>query len=391
MKAFRAFVPVAVSLSALALFGCGPSSNGGADASRAADAGNDCACASGVCLSDGGCGHCTLDTDCQDADRSRCDTSDNVCVACLPGATDNCSLRHYCDASSLTCLQGCKSGSDCQSDQCDSDHDCVGCAEDAECALPNVCQESTCGPPCGPSSPCSDTALTCCAPHCSDLQADIANCGACNNSCGPNQFCDSVSCEDVAFSQVCANPFATVLLDAQSADNDASAIIAAALSDGGCTLAPTVSFVQQATAAGILDPATNQPIVGGGRLLVASGGPYVQNVVAFLEAGESPVHYMSTSTTVSFVLRDGGVVVNEPSASLDAGNDYFLLELVREWTNGSLTLVCYGMLGPGTPAGARFFAGEVMPQVMSQPGSWYVVHWTSVAGADVFSVVAQGP
>jgi hypothetical protein len=270
---------------------------------------------------------------------------------------------------------------------------------DAGC---NGCDAGTCRPDgicgCTSNADCADSgaASMCCSLYCVDIQRDIQNCGACSNACAANAFCNGTQCLPVAFQNICAEPSATVLLDTFTTDGDAGTQIASILTDGGCSTPPAIRYVADGFDAGVLD-ATGKPLVGGSELLIAPGGPYVQAVVNYLEQGATAVYHAGTPTSDAFILRaDGGVLVDAGDSTLNAHHDFFVLELVSEPTNGSLTLVAYGFLGPGTPASAWYLGNVVLPDASVYPQTWFVVEWTDTNNdgipnaGDTFGLIASG-
>jgi hypothetical protein len=270
---------------------------------------------------------------------------------------------------------------------------------DAGC---NGCDAGTCRPDgtcgCTSNGDCADSgaASTCCSLYCVNVQRDIRNCGTCGNACAASAFCNGTQCLPVAFQNICAEPSATVLFDARDVDGDAGVQIASLLTDGGCSAAPAVRFVTDGVDAGVLD-STGRPVVGGSELLIAPGGPFVQAVVSYLEQSATAVFHSGSATGHILVLRaDGGVLVDAGDSTLGAHHDFFVLELVREPINGSLTLIAYGFAGPGTPAGAWYLGNVVLPDASTYPETWLVVEWTDTNNdgvpnaGDTFSVIASG-
>jgi hypothetical protein len=147
---------------------------------------------------------------------------------------------------------------------------------------------------------------------------------------------------------------------------------------------------------GVVDPWSGRPIVGAGTLLVATGGPNVQKVVSYLEVNASPVRFRADATHFYFDRRDSTNIVTALVTDSTANHDYFLVELVKDPTTGSLTLVAYGFEPPGTAAAAWYFANTVMPQSGGSPTGWYVVEWTDTNGngipdaTDTFTVMLSG-
>src|SRR5205085_2516343 len=100
----------------------------------------------------GQCVQCISDAQCSGA-TARCDPQADRCVACLPGPTDNCPMGEYCRYDHV-CERGCKTGADCPSGTCLTDHSCSNCTMDSQCAAGEVCQAGSCIAACGPNNPC---------------------------------------------------------------------------------------------------------------------------------------------------------------------------------------------------------------------------------------------
>ena len=380
---------------ALALLAACPPPRPIVDAGPDDDGGGQCpsTCASGSCFADGGC-QCAEDAHCTSASASRCDTARSTCVACLPGDTDNCPKGQFCQ-STFTCAPGCKGSSDCQSGQCLLNHDCAACQTDLECGGGRVCSTGTCAAPCSAASPCTG-GRTCCSAHCVDTARDIAHCGACTVACSPSQFCTGTACAPTVFTNVCLNPRVTVLLDDLVVDGDAGVTIGNAL-QAGCAPTPTLRVV--GVDAGVINASNGRPLVRSSELVVAAGGSFRQKLVDYLESNNvSPAYDSSNSTILSFSARDGGgaTLVSAMESTVTPSHDYFLVELVREPGNGSLSLLAYGFRAPGTQAAAWYFNASMLPNHATLGDSWYLVEWTDGNANGLpdslseFSVVGHG-
>ncbi len=351
-------------------------------------------CASGYCLPDGTCVQCGTDAQCSGV-TAHCNPPTHTCVACIPSTGEGCSPSQFC-ASDFVCVSGCRNNAGCKSGICLANHDCAYCESNAECSQGRQCGTGTCSATCAGDGDCTG-GRKCCGGACIDLTRDIHHCGTCALNCNANQFCTGTACKSVALTNVCDNSAATVLLDGLSADNDAGYVLASALTSG-CSPAPTVTVIPQQASQDI-DAGSGRPLLGGGKLLVAAGGSFGQNLVDYVErSGISPIFDSSTNNSYSFSTRDGGGVAlfYAPSSSLSASHDYFVVQLVREPVNGTLSLVSYGFDGPGTQASAWFFAHKVMVNRAAYPGSWYVVEWTNADGdpapsaGDTYTVIGSG-
>jgi len=268
-----------------------------------------------------------------------------------------------------------------------SDAGCGACAnglclEDGGCA---ACAPGTCA-----------GELSCCAQRCVDLRRDENDCGACGVSCGASSFCDGTQCVAQQLSNSCQDPSITVILDGLSGDDPVSLLLAAAL--GSTCSSASVRQVSQLDG-GVLDPASGAPLVGASELLAVAGGPFGQQLVAYLEgAGITPVYFQQDATTSSFLLRDGGSVVTVNNSDLAGGaRDDFVLEMVKDPASGSLTLVVYGFYSPGTAAGGWYVQNALLPQLPGYAERWYVFGWADNNGNGApdslseFTLIASGP
>lgn len=211
--------------------------------------------------------------------------------------------------------------------------------------------------------------------------------------CGRAEFCDGTACFAVSFESVCEDPLLTVIAD-PGADDLATAQQLTAALEGQCPGA-TVRLVQQVDA-GVLD-VRGVPRVGGGELLIAPGGPYLQALAFRAESvGYSAVRFQGDSSSAGFALQDGGVLVSASNDTISASHDFFVIQLIREPQNGALSLSAYGIQSGGTRAAAWYLAHQIVPNRLATADSWMVVEWTDVDGdhapsaGDTFAVRAEG-
>jgi hypothetical protein len=227
----------------------------------------------------------------------------------------------------------------------------------------NVDACATCGTP-----------NTCCSGICTNLKKDPKNCGACGTACNGSQFCNGTACNATIFSNICASANGTVMVDQFPSDNDAGSVLGTALQ--GCDGGVTIRYLG-AAAPGVLDDA-GRPSTGPGDMLVVPGGPFPQPAAKYLDtASLSPIYTRAGAAgTFEAVERKTDLVVkNWDPATLGAGHDYFILELAVEPTTGTLSMVAYGMFGPGTAAAAYFASTEVIPKRGSYTDAWYFYEW----------------
>ncbi len=400
-------------------------------------------CPSGVCHQNQ-CVQCTSDAQCGGL-TPRCDQGTNRCVACLPGATDNCPTGQYCRPDN-TCEQGCKTGADCPSGVCLPDRSCQGCTADAQCAAGKVCQNGTCVGSCGAGTQCA-TGQTCCpSGRCENLVASANNCGACGITCGAgqaccnsqckalttrtdcggcgvvcgvDQFCDGTSCKTQTFPNFCANQNVVAIRDGIPLDNAATVVLASTIQQY-CSASTQLTFADD-TDPTVVDQATGALLLGGGYTVVTAGGPFPNLPVKWLERTQkvTKVYFASNLQGSEFYFKqrlaaDAGVpdptlVTRAQSAcsqaqgdggTLGAHQDVFLLELATDPASGTLALIGYGLCSPGngTQAAAWYWANVMLPNRASYPDSWYLYEWTdsnrdgqpSAPGTDTWTMLHSG-
>lgn len=364
------------------------------------------------CLSDAQCGGAT----------PRCSTTTNTCVACLPGATDNCPTGQYCRPDNR-CEQGCKTGPDCPSGVCLPNHSCQACTNDLQCAAGNICQNGTCVGACSATSPCG-TNQTCCNGRCEGLQGDpnncgacgracglnqaccasncrstttLADCGACGVSCGVDQFCDGTGCQGKVFPNFCANRNVVAIRDGIPLDNAATNVLASTITQN-CSATTTLVYGDDSDPA-FVDQDGGALMFGGGYTVVTAGGPFPNLPVKWLERTKkvTKVYFSNNATGSEFYFKrrlapDAGMA--DPilvtrlqmacSALLADGgtggahNDVFLVELAIDPASGTLALVTYGLCSPGngTQAAAWYWANVMLPYRATYTDSWYIYEWT---------------
>ncbi len=409
-------------------------------------------CAAGsVCGPGGTCVQCVNDAQCSGA-TPRCSIANNTCVACLPGASDNCAPGQYCRAD-FVCERGCKTGADCPSGVCLADHSCGGCTLDAHCSAAKVCQGGSCIAACSNSNPCG-AGQVCCGTHCQSYLTDnnncggcgivcgggssccggscqaldtLANCGgcgihcganqgcctgacqnintqtscgACGRACGADQFCDGLACHNVVFPEFCANTKVYAIQDGQTLDNAATNVLASTIVTN-CSSQTTLQTGPQTNPAWI-DQTTGALLLGSGSTVVTAGGPFPNLPVKWLERTRQVTKvYFATNGIDTFYFRkrsDSSNVVTRPSAMCSSHNDVFLVELVKDPVSGTLALIAYGLCsgGYGTQTGAWYWANQILPNRNQYPNSWYIFEWTDTNAdsapnaGDTFTQLASG-
>jgi Stigma-specific protein, Stig1 len=303
-----------------------------------------------------------------------------------------------------TCASRCASG------VCDTNGDCQPCVKDDECTGGRVCNAGTCGPRCGDGGVACAGNLVCCTEHCVDTTRDPRHCGACGATCTATQFCGNATtpvCREAVLRNLCDAKKATFLLNGLAEDDTSSGILRSAIASL-CVPVPALTSVDQTMSVAI-NTTTGQPLAGGGELLVAAGGDSTQRLVRWLETSGTSTVYNETdgSTILDFKRRggaaDGGdtLIHRVTLATVTAGHDFFLAEVVKDPISGTFSLVVYGIDYPGTRAGAFYFANAILPNIVGADvttftQAWYIYEWTSVntdAGpsmADTFTQLAAG-
>ena len=132
---------------------------------------------------------CATSAECADG---RLCGPDGRCAPCVP-SDDRCPAAQHCDPSTLGCVPGCRSDEGCMATpradggaapaRCDvARHVCLDCDVDDDCPARSVCRMGQCMVGCNERRGCAPGEV-CCTGSCVDVQADIANCGACERRC----------------------------------------------------------------------------------------------------------------------------------------------------------------------------------------------------------------
>jgi hypothetical protein len=394
---------------------------------------------------------CSSDGDCA-SPTPRCQLTTHACVACLSGDTDNCPSDEYCDATSSTCVSGCKNAQSCPSQVCDSthqcaacmpetpdsgadsgtvdlcpdgkyctsaheciqgckldgtscargscdgDHGCNHCLNDSECAGGKLCSSGTCLDACGDGGVTCPADFECCSGRCAKTKSDFGYCGSCSNACSGEQFCNGSSCGGASISAVCSAPKVTFVKDRASVDDQVTDDVRAAFNH--CANSQ-IFVVANQTESDVMNPVTGQPVGGSGNLVVMLGGTYFQHMIRYLEEHAlTRVHnnVNNLGTIIGFYTRgqDGGAdpaIVEDSATELsdpNASRGYFLIESVVDPTSHTWALEIYGLGAQGTSAGAWFFANKVIPKLNDFPAHYYIYKWVD-AGAEGGSADAGPP
>jgi Cys-rich repeat protein len=409
-------------------------------------------CPNGRSCNAGQCVQCTSDAQCGAA-TPRCNTATNTCVACMPGAQDNCPNAQYCRAD-FVCEQGCKSGANCPSGMC-VNNSCTQCTADSQCAAGSVCNSGTCVAACnGTSNKCGAgltccssgrciaeqtdnnncgacgnvcaSGTTCCGGSCKSLDT-VNNCGSCGNSCAANsaccagackasntpqncgacgvtctsdQFCDGATCRQVSFPEFCANRNVYAIRDGIALDDAATNTLASTIQQV-CTAQTSIQYGPQTNPAWV-DQTTGAILLGGGSTIVTAGGPFPNKVTKWLERTNlvTKVYFASNNIDTFYFKKriDNSIVVSRASNWCNPNRDVFVVELAAEPVTSSLNLISYGLCSPGngTQTGAWYWANVMLPNRTQYADSWYLYEWIDTNNngtaelTDTFTKLASG-
>ncbi|HEY1818230.1 MAG TPA: hypothetical protein VGG74_38075 [Kofleriaceae bacterium] len=292
----------------------------------------------------------------------------------------DCPTGHVCK--SQACVPGCDTEAECTTGESCCNHQCI--PTDAD---PNNC--GACGVTCGSGG-------ACCSGTCSTLDTD-ADCGACGSACGSADFCSSMAC--VAYPSYCTTATVYEIFDGISNDVYAASLMTSTFTTN-CAPSTTV-VTANTTDATLVDQTTGQLLGGSDVTYVLSGGPEADIAVKYLETTAALTKvYLAEPTTGQFawMVRTSSTPVATLAASAcSAHADQFVAELVTDPSNGTLSLIGYGICtGAGTFGAAYFYANVMLPNPTMYPDTWYVVSWADTNNdgiantGDTFTVLAHG-
>jgi hypothetical protein len=214
------------------------------------------------------------------------------------------------------------------------------------------------------------------------------------------QFCGRSGCADAIIANACKSAAATFLMDGLDIDDAMDEQLRVGML-ANCPDKPTVHMVLQSEATTI-NPVTGQPVVGGGDLQVIVGGPFGQRLIGYLEnTGATRIYYTYDGQVAQFHQRgaDGGagtVVVDAPVGILNAGHDYFLVEMVSDPTTLTLMFAVYGFDVYGTVAGTWYFSNVMLTSLATFDQGYYIYEWSDTdhdskpSSGDTYTLVTSG-
>jgi len=190
---------------------------------------------------------------------------------------------------------------------------------------------------------------------------------------------------------LCGFDHLTVIDNGLTIDDSVGAMLSSTLS-AGCHDAPASRTVSQ-DGAGILDPATNRPLMAADDLVVIGGGDGPNRAIAYLLKADTPVTW-SGSSPATFVERATGRTIAMGSTS--TSHDYALVMVVSEPIGGTKVLSAAGMQVNGTLAAGYWFANQIAPSIATDLDAWTLVEWTNAdadpapSAGDTFAVLGTG-
>ena len=197
------------------------------------------------------------------------------------------------------------------------------------------------------------------------------------------------SCVPVSFTALCGLDRATQLTDGNAVDDPAATGIAASLKGScGTTFAVATASLADPT---VFDAADGRLLIERREVVLTAGGFFFNPLVGALEtARRTPLYFTSDATSDGWASSATGAPVHTfPSASVTAGHDFFVVELLTDG-DGRLVLVDYGVGAGGTQAAGRQ-AEAILASAATHTDTWYLYEWTLAAdGGNAVALVASG-
>lgn len=194
-----------------------------------------------------------------------------------------------------------------------------------------------------------------------------------------------------AFRDLCGFGRMTIVENGIALDDGVGAVLADAVA-ARCATSPMTRTVSQDDP-GILDPATDRPLLAPDDLAVIGGGDGPHRAIAYLLRGDTPVIWSGSSTATYRERATGRVIATGPTS---ATHDYALVMVVTEPIGGARILSAQGMTGNGTVAAGYWFQTALAPGIATNGATWTLVEWTNADGdpapsaGDSFVVIAAG-
>jgi hypothetical protein len=198
---------------------------------------------------------------------------------------------------------------------------------------------------------------------------------------------------DVAFSDACRYPKLAIVRDGLAVDDAAAVPLPQAILDG-CNRSATVRTVSQDDP-GILDPATDRPLLPPDELGVLVGGTAPQHALHYLQLADTPLVITDTAGEVIVTSRDNRTIVDVPFSSLGPSHDITVVMYVCAAANGVCVVSVAGEQAIGTRAGA-YYLTTVLAPALPPDRTWFVLDWKDGDGdlapsaGDTFTVIGAG-
>ena len=220
--------------------------------------------------------------------------------------------------------------------------------------------------------------------------------------CGRIDYDSSPSVEDAggydaapelinSFSRICQLEAHVIIENGIAVDDD----VGRALSDAvqvGCGSAITRRTVSQDDSSAV-DTDSGRPLVPANELVVLGGGDGPHRVVRYLLQADTPLIWTGGSPLIISERATGRVIAQGPT---DSTADFLLLQVIHEPISDTLSVSAQGIHEEGTRAAIIYLEETIVPSIISERASWFVVRWTDTGadGAtadDSFLLIDSGP
>jgi hypothetical protein len=183
----------------------------------------------------------------------------------------------------------------------------------------------------------------------------------------------------------------TVIENGLTIDDSVGTMLASTMA-AGCRTAPATRTVSQDTQ-GILDPATDRPLMAADDLVVIGGGDGPNRGLAYLLKADTPVVWSGSSQATFEERATGRTIAMGPTST---SHDYALVMVVSEPIGGTKILSAAGMQVNGTLAAGYWFTNQIAPSIATDVDVWTLVEWTNAdadptpSSGDTFVVLGTG-
>jgi hypothetical protein len=189
------------------------------------------------------------------------------------------------------------------------------------------------------------------------------------------------------FASLCDFDATVVVTDGSTIDDSAGSALRAGV------LAACLTFGMRTVsqdAAGVLDAATDRPLLGPDELVIMAGSLEAQRGLLYLNDHDAPVVRRDGSAHELVEAASGRVVLSVPISSVGLTHDYALVMMSDEPLSRTTVLSSSGFGELGTLAGARWFSDNSVPASRR----WVLVEWRANDPGDdaddTYTVIASG-